>query len=342
VDVSLLHTFVGCNRVVGALDWGENGLIAFAAHNAVALYDVGRQRILGTLLGHGDRVNCVRWLDTMTLVSGSADGSLCLHRRSIGSGTATSNWTLVARSTPPAPGAPITFIAGTKWAMTNANETADVHVLIVTSGDGSVGVWTVDWNAAQTLVLQRVDQLVLETAALPTCAAIMRPSTTTASDLPCLLVAVGCVDGEVRLYTCHPPFSLKLACRLPGHSNWVRGVAFTSTRSSDNSSESILLASASQDRTVRLWRLVDCGERMSTHDAECSVLTRFAPKPHFTINGITKYEAHVEALLLGHEDWVLSVAWQPRQSLSGHTATLLTTSMDRTMMLWVRDEKTGE
>ena len=42
--VALQHVAAGCNRVVHALHWGEAGLLAYAAHNAVVVYDpqVGR------------------------------------------------------------------------------------------------------------------------------------------------------------------------------------------------------------------------------------------------------------------------------------------------------------
>ena len=37
----LLPRFIsaGCNRIVNALDWGDNGLIAYAAASAVCIYD---------------------------------------------------------------------------------------------------------------------------------------------------------------------------------------------------------------------------------------------------------------------------------------------------------------
>lgn len=37
--VEQLHVSVGCNRVVGALDWGPTGLIAYGGHNSVVIYD---------------------------------------------------------------------------------------------------------------------------------------------------------------------------------------------------------------------------------------------------------------------------------------------------------------
>jgi elongator complex protein 2 len=30
---------LGVNRVVGALDWGDNGLVAYGGHHIVAIYD---------------------------------------------------------------------------------------------------------------------------------------------------------------------------------------------------------------------------------------------------------------------------------------------------------------
>lgn len=39
MHVTQEHVIAGCNRVVGALDWGDNHLVAYAAHNLVILYD---------------------------------------------------------------------------------------------------------------------------------------------------------------------------------------------------------------------------------------------------------------------------------------------------------------
>lgn len=46
------------------------------------------------------------------------------------------------------------------------------------------------------------------------------------------------------------------------------------------------------------------------------------------------------ALLVGHEDWVFSAAWQPRL-VAGTAPCLLTASMDRTMMLWRPEPSAG-
>ena len=82
---------------------------------------------------------------------------------------------------------------------------------------------------------------------------------------------------------------------------------------------------------------------------------RYAPKPQFsTPKG--QYTAFLEALLVGHEDWVHSVQWQrssgqgrgqeqgqgsSQQGLQAQPLCLLSTSMDRTMVLWRPDPLTG-
>lgn len=70
---------------------------------------------------------------------------------------------------------------------------------------------------------------------------------------------------------------------------------------------------------------------------------RFAAKPRLEAAG-RRYTISQEALLVGHEDWVQSVVWQPL-ARGAHAdpagRTLLTASMDRTMMLWRRDPGSG-
>ena len=38
-EASLEYISIGCNRMPHALDWGDNGLIAFGACNSVAIYE---------------------------------------------------------------------------------------------------------------------------------------------------------------------------------------------------------------------------------------------------------------------------------------------------------------
>lgn len=38
-DLQQVYVSAGCNKVVGALSWGDGGVVAYAAHNLVILYD---------------------------------------------------------------------------------------------------------------------------------------------------------------------------------------------------------------------------------------------------------------------------------------------------------------
>ena len=75
-------------------------------------------------------------------------------------------------------------------------------------------------------------------------------------------------------------------------------------------------------------------------------LTSFAHKHSFRAGG-GAWVASSHSTLLGHEDWVHSVAWAPQPPAArggsevGHSGAalprLLSASMDRTMMVWERD-----
>lgn len=74
-------------------------------------------------------------------------------------------------------------------------------------------------------------------------------------------------------------------------------------------------------------------------------IRRYAPRQQFSMGAAT-VAVTLEALLMGHEDFVHSVAWQPSaaDASSGSRQRgpcLLSASMDRTMMLWRPDEGTG-
>ena len=142
----------------------------------------------------------------------------------------------------------------------------------------------------------------------------------------------GCVDAE------H-------AATLEGHSDWVRDLAFTEDASDasdandanaevdgsndDGSDRSpgLLLASASQDRTARIWRVSrKDGDEVAKGAADAADVTasfafmRLAapPKPPSRLlGGGARLATHLEALLQGHDDWVLSAAWRPNCAPTG-------------------------
>lgn len=60
------------------------------------------------------------------------------------------------------------------------------------------------------------------------------------------------------------------------------------------------------------------------------------------VAGGRSFGVSLEALLIGHEDWVHSIAWQPLGKDEQGRPSLLSASMDRTMAIWRPDATTGE
>lgn len=56
------------------------------------------------------------------------------------------------------------------------------------------------------------------------------------------------------------------------------------------------------------------------------------------------YSVTHDALLIGHEDWVCGVAWQPKIKENGawvQPKCLISASMDKSLMIWKPEEETG-
>lgn len=106
------------------------------------------------------------------------------------------------------------------------------------------------------------------------------------------------------------------------------------------------------------------GSTAPTPDTLVDMITSYAPRPQFKAAGTT-FNCKLEALLIGHEDWLHSICWQPvlptsalaaSDSAMNETGTsgtpsvpalhrselcLLSSSQDRSMILWRFDSGSG-
>ena len=122
---------------------------------------------------------------------------------------------------------------------------------------------------------------------------------------------------------------------LTGHENWIRSLAFKKLPNSKD----LMLASASQDRYIRLWRIHEgsvesIGQRTAEIDPENDVSTDLLSNKVYHICD-RKFVVTFEALLMGHDDWVFSIAWHPEK------LQLLSASADTTLMFWAPDQSSG-
>lgn len=124
------------------------------------------------------------------------------------------------------------------------------------------------------------------------------------------LIAVSGTSGSIWV------FENEQVVELSGHESWIHCLAFTAVESS------LILASGSQDRYIRLWRFnKPSGEKPA-----------LGVKQHF----LPSWTVTFDALLMGHDDWILSLAWHPRETK------LLSASSDSTLIIWtssIEDEE---
>ena len=103
----------------------------------------------------------------------------------------------------------------------------------------------------------------------------------------------------------------------------------------------IFIASCSQDTYIRLWRMSVQQETEEDHlhltGNQLSLKDKSGKETCLTVS--------LEAVLAGHDDWVYSVHWAPSDKQANrpetNDLTLLSASMDKTMILWKVDPDSG-
>ncbi|KAL3674132.1 hypothetical protein V7S43_000078 [Phytophthora oleae] len=144
-----------------------------------------------------------------------------------------------------------------------------------------------------------------------------------------VLLAAGGVDDKVHLFeVAGGNDEVAKVLELEGHKGWIRSLQFSSQRAKVG--EELILASASQDQRIRLWKITS--RSRVTDGASAGEV-----KEGFLAHGsCTTYTVSFDALLVGHEDWATSVQWM---NLDGEMA-LLSSSMDNTLIVWTKPADT--
>lgn len=149
-----------------------------------------------------------------------------------------------------------------------------------------------------------------------------------------------------------------LSATLTGHEGWIRSLDFT-LENSESPTSDLLLASASQDKYIRLWR-VHQGQNLPAQAATASDPTVGAYLPgkspsnkahRFQTASGTDYSITFESLLFNHDDWIYSAKWHMRKKAAeedeqhgsgGATCLqLLSTSADNSLAIWESDPSSG-
>lgn len=342
-EVERVFIGAGCNRIVNNVSWGACHLVAFGAHNAVAIFSPERAQILTTLPGHKASVNCTHWLPSSKfafraqqlelhyLLSGDADGAImlwefCLQDR---------KWRHVL-TLPQTHKKGVTCISG---IMLSTNEA----IFASSSSDGTVNIWEIilPLTTGGDCKLSCIDSLSIGSKTMVTLALAELPG-----NIGPMILAMGGLDNKVHLYYGERSGKFVRACELKGHSDWIRSLDFSLPIGTNGTRNTSLLVSSSQDKTIRIWKMVLREDSDTSERKNVLGLASYIEGP-VLVAGSSSYQISLESLLIGHEDWVYSVQWQPPSITSAESRgyiqplSILSASMDKTMMIWQPERTTG-
>ncbi|XP_062549875.1 elongator complex protein 2 [Armigeres subalbatus] len=305
------YSSVACNRTTEALDWGQDGLIYFGACHSIVVFDPkfhGSSKIIRTLCGHKARVNTVKKLhnvpslpEAIDLVSGSDDTNCLLW--------SSQNLENPKRYT----------LKGHSKAVTQVEAIylGDRLVVATGSADSTVKLWKLDGEefvCFQTVDLKTGYCFALKFFKLPGSESSM---------LACAM------DNDLIHLLAESGEQYVLVDKLKGHTDWVRGLDCV------QEDGDLLLASASQDSFIRLWRISQREQvQVKKSFEEFSVDEDIVLEEKiFSISVDGKqfhYALALESVLQGHEGWVYGVNFN-RQ---GDKLNLLSSSIDKTLTIW--------
>lgn len=288
-----------------------------------------------TLKGHSDRVNVVRFLQptnsngAVLILSGSVDKTVRVWRQSA------QGFALAAT------------VEGVHSSSVNAIATCPQHpaVFASASADGTVAILELALSAAGGgLAVKHLQSLSTKPRFYPLSLALCGLP---ASDDAVVLAVAGSTT-TISIYVC-PSRGADFVFRasLSGHEDWVRSLAFAHEDPHRPRDSDLLLASSSQDRYIRLWR-VHAGEALPPAAAATGESKtygfglRLSNKAHMLRlpESSRVWSLTFEALLMGHEDWVYTAAWNPGAQSSAHLQ-LLSCSADNSVSVWAPEESSG-
>ncbi|KAM9930599.1 hypothetical protein OXX80_009330 [Metschnikowia pulcherrima] len=308
--------FIGANKQGHVLDYAP-GVVAYGAGQSVALWNPlssSKMGVYQTLNGHTKEVTCVRFVpQSETLVSAGEDGQIiCWKEQSAGKYAYSSAVSHEHGS--------ITTLA-----------TVDDAIMVSGTTTGEICIWAVSENSS----LSFLHSFKVKTNFFPTTLCLQKVKDT-------YLLVVGGTSSDMFVYTFSRAGTDSQQCAvLQGHEDWIKCLAFVAERDGLD----YILASGSQDRYIRLWRL-RLNEAIDNSDEDESKLVLLSNKQYKFMIGKDRAAFSFEALIMGHDDWVTDLKWhpsmaEPNEENAARKLQLLSSSADTALMVWEMDTESG-
>ncbi|KAJ4402050.1 Elongator subunit elp2 [Gnomoniopsis sp. IMI 355080] len=358
VDVDIGYLSAGANRQTAAGDWNIDGTVAFGTDTNIALWsphDSTPRGIRKLLSGHSDLVKAVKFLpgrpgqDTAYLLSGSDDKSVKLWQLDLNTGNACCTHTVQSHS------APINCIAAVSSAHDNDDDDNNnkkslaVRSIFATgAADATIKIWAFD--GVEIKVIQTIKTapkyfpLAVALSPLGDNGSTFILASAGTKDIIQIYTGTVTSTTTAGVDTTEYISNFSLQATLTGHEGWIRSLDFTPETPHTTNSD-LLLASASQDKYIRLWRIHQ-GTDLPAQAATASDPTvgAYLPgrspanKAHRFKTEDADYSVTFESLLFNHDDWIYSAKWH--QSASSPLQ-LLSTSADNSLAIWEADPSSG-
>jgi elongator complex protein 2 len=153
-------------------------------------------------------------------------------------------------------------------------------------------------------------------------------------DGPAILATAGS-RSSIDMYLSDNLTQFGYANTLSGHTSWIRSLDFVQEK--HDSRSDLLLASASQDKFIRLWRIHKGLRDTSNRKSHELLDPEFSTKTHRLKSSSGDISVTFEALLYGHDDWVYSCRWKRQNG----ALKLLGASADNSLSIWEADQASG-
>lgn len=320
----------GGNRHPNAADWYDD-ILAFGSGKNIAIWNPispSNQGIEHLLRGHDAEVNALRICqfnhsDNPYVISGSADGVIRLWERR-------SSDCYVSKE------------VGKHDASINTVAVLPEANLVVTgSADGIVKTWHVSptdnhSDSSISLAFTIHQTIVLKPRLIPLVSAVTRSGNSN-------VLAIGGTSTLIHVYHQSGNSEFELAAKISGHEGWIRSLDFTHEDRSDSDSD-IILASASQDKYIRLWRLragnAPKSKPSASSNVESNSLNNAFTTTTYTFGAEGSLQSIAfEALLVGHEDWIFTARWNSPNN--NQPLRLMSVSADNSISIWSSEFESG-